>query len=243
MHLIKVNAINSTNSFGREMFRENPQLPATCIVAKNQLSGRGQRGTVWTSQPGENLTFSIVYPKPGISPDHQFLLSAAVATCIVEALKQFDLPRLKVKWPNDIMSANRKIGGILIENVITEGKVAASVIGVGLNVNQRNFPGLPDAGSMYAVSGKKYDLEEVLERLLQELEKELAQLSNKRAAEILTHYKSHLFRMQVPSTFQLPDNKLFTGMIADVSLSGKLLVRTEEELLKEFDLKEVRLCF
>ena len=141
------------------------------------------------------------------------------------------------------MSANRKIGGILIENVITEGKVAASVIGVGLNVNQKDFPGLPDAGSMYAVSGKKYDLEEVLERLLQELEKELAQLSNKRAAEILTHYKSHLFRMQVPSTFQLLDNKLFTGMIADVSLSGKLLVRTEEELLKEFDLKEVRLCF
>ena len=243
MHLIKVNAINSTNSFGREMFRENPQLPATCIIAKNQLSGRGQRGTVWNSKPGENLTFSIVYPKPGISPDHQFLLSAAVATTLVKALKQFELPRLKVKWPNDIMSANRKIGGILIENVLNEGKVAASVIGVGLNVNQQVFPGLPDAGSMASVSGRKFDLEEVLALLLKELEKELAQLSNKRAGEILTDYKKELFRIQVPSTFELPDKKLFTGMIANVSLSGKLLIRTEDELLKEFDLKEVRLCF
>ncbi|SDL56676.1 BirA family transcriptional regulator, biotin operon repressor / biotin-[acetyl-CoA-carboxylase] ligase [Salinimicrobium catena] len=243
MHLIKVNAINSTNSFGREMFRENPQLPATCIVAKNQLSGRGQRGTVWNSEPGENLTFSIVYPKPGISPDHQFLLSAAVATTIVEALDQFELPRLKVKWPNDIMSANYKIGGVLIENVLNDGKVAASIIGVGLNVNQKAFSGLPQAGSMFSVTQKRFDLDEVLAVLLYALEKELDQLSNKRAAEILTDYKSQLFRIHVPSTFELPDKTLFTGMIADVSLSGKLLVRTEEELLKEFDLKEVRLCF
>ena len=243
MHLIKVNAINSTNSFAREMYRENPKMPPTCIVAKKQLQGRGQRGTVWDAEEGKNLTFSVVYPKPGILPAHQFLLSAAVATALVTALKKYDLPRLKLKWPNDIMSANLKIGGILIENVISEGRVAASVIGVGLNVNQRDFIGLPSAGSMGSVSGKEFDLLEVLEVLLRELEASLDQLSEKTSEEILTAYKTHLFRMKVPSTFQLPDGKLMTGMIADVSLSGKLLVQGEGEELKEFDLKEIKLCY
>jgi BirA family transcriptional regulator, biotin operon repressor / biotin---[acetyl-CoA-carboxylase] ligase len=243
MHLIKVSAINSTNSFGREMFRENPKMSATCIVAKNQLQGRGQRGTTWNSQPGLNLTFSVVYPAPGISPGQQFLLSAAVATALVRALENYHLPRLRVKWPNDIMSANFKLGGILIENVITEAKVAASVIGIGLNVNQKDFPGLPGAGSMFSVSGNKFNLDEVLNLLLKELDNELMVLSEKRADEILKAYKSRLFRMQVPSTFELPDKTLLTGVIADVSPVGKLMVRCEEKLLREFDLKEVRLLY
>lgn len=243
MHLIKVSAINSTNSFGREMFRENPAMPATCVVAENQLQGRGQRGTTWNAEPGQNLTFSIIYPKPGISPGQQFLLSAAVATAIVKALEQFQLPRLRVKWPNDIMSANRKLGGILIENVITEARVVASVIGIGLNVNQQVFPGLPGAGSMRSVSQKEYNLDDVLQLLLDVLEKELGLLSDKRSEEIMEAYKSRLFRMEVPSTFELPDKTLLTGVITNVSPGGKLVVRCEEELLREFDLKEVRLLF
>lgn len=243
MHLIKVSAINSTNSFGREMFRENPAMPATCVIAENQMQGRGQRGTVWNAEPGQNLTFSIIYPKPGISPGHQFLLSAAVATSVVKALDNFNLPRLRVKWPNDIMSANLKLGGILIENVISEAKVTASVIGIGLNVNQRAFKALPNAGSMSSVSGKEFDREEVLQLLLKELDRELKMISDKRAEEILKAYKSRLFRMQVPSTFELPDKTLFPGVITDVTRTGKLVVRCEEELLREFDLKEVRLLF
>ena len=243
MHLIKVNAINSTNSFAREMYRENSKMEATCIVAKKQLQGRGQRGTVWNSEEGKNLTFSVIYPNPGISPGDQFLLSAAVATALIKALANYNLPRLKVKWPNDIMSANLKIGGILIENVISEARVAASIIGIGLNVNQQDFVELPSAGSMQSVSGKEFDLSEVLNFLLKELEIALENLSEKTSEEILTAYKKHLFRMQVPSTFQLPDGKLFPGIIADVLLSGKLLVRVEDGKLKEFDLKEIKLCY
>ena len=243
MHLIKVNAINSTNSFGREMFRANPMMPATCIVAEKQLQGRGQRGTIWESIPGQNLTFSVVYPKPGIPPGHQFLLSATVATSIVRTLASFNLPKLKVKWPNDIMSANSKIGGILIENVITEGKVVASIIGIGLNVNQTNFEGLPFAGSMKTASGIQFNTQEVLELLLKDLEKDLDELSGKNSEEILKAYKKHLFRKQIPSTFQLPDATYFSGMIVDVFLNGKLLVKTEDDLLKEYDLKEIKLCY
>lgn len=243
MHLIKVNAINSTNSFGREMFRSNPAMPPTCIVAERQLQGRGQRGTVWESKPGQNLTFSVVYPHPRILPAQQFLLSATVATSIVRSLNTLELPKLKVKWPNDIMSANLKIGGILIENVITEGRVVASVIGIGLNVNQTKFEGLPQAGSMKTASGREFNTQEVLNLLLKDLEGALNELSEKRSEEILSDYKKQLFRKQVPSTFQLPDETYFSGMIVDVFVSGKLLVKTEDDLLKEYDLKEIKLCY
>ena len=178
-----------------------------------------------------------------ILPGSQFVLSAAVANSLVKALEKFDLPKLKVKWPNDIMSANLKIGGILIENVISEGKVAATVIGVGLNVNQEEFVGLPGAGSMNSVSGKYFDLDKVLDQLLEVLEESLYALNSRSSEAVLKEYKKHLFRMQIPSTFQLPDESYFTGMIADVTPAGKLLVKTEDELFQEYDLKEIRLCY
>ena len=243
MHLIKVDAINSTNSFGRELFKENPAMQPTCIWAKVQLEGRGQRGTVWSSETGKNLTFSVVFPKPCIDIAKQFLLSAAVATALVEGLQKFSLPGVKVKWPNDIMSANKKIAGILIENVIADAKIAASVIGVGLNVNQEYFPDLPAAGSMFSVCGSEFDLEKVLTRVLQRIEVAITSLKSENSEAILKGYKNHLFRKQIASTFQLPDGTFFSGMICDVTPSGKLLIKTEEEFIKEFDLKEVKLCF
>ena len=244
MHLIKVSAINSTNSFARELLKENPQLPLTCIVAKKQLQGRGQRGTSWDAEEGKNLTFSVFFPRPNVSPANQFLLSATVATSLLRALEKFELPRLKVKWPNDILSANQKLAGILIENILSEGKVVGSIIGVGLNVNQESFKELPQAGSMKSISGQEYNLEEVLNVVLQEMEDNFQKLSEDNSDEILSTYKNHLFRRLVPSTFKEPDGKLFTGMILDVTQSGKLVVQRDgEENPSEYDLKEVSLCY
>ncbi|WP_029038417.1 biotin--[acetyl-CoA-carboxylase] ligase [Salinimicrobium xinjiangense] len=242
MHLIKVNAINSTNSFARELYREKPHLPLTCIVAKKQLQGRGQRGTVWDAEEGKNLTFSVFLPKPQFPPSHQFLLSAAVAVSLVNSLKNFDLPNVKVKWPNDILSANKKIAGILIENILSEGKVAGSIIGVGLNVNQENFVNLPQAGSMKTLAKQEYDPGLVLDTILKDMEKAFQDLSEEKTNDILTSYQDLLFRRNIPSTFELPRGDLFTGMITGVTPQGKLLVKDEEEL-KEFDLKEIRLCY
>ncbi|UZH54428.1 biotin--[acetyl-CoA-carboxylase] ligase [Salinimicrobium tongyeongense] len=244
MHLIKVSAINSTNSFARELLKENPHLPLTCIVAKKQTQGRGQRGTTWSAEGGKNLTFSVFLPRPNISPVQQFVLSATIATSVISALEKFELPRLKVKWPNDILSANQKLAGILIENIISEGKVTGSIIGVGLNVNQEEFGGLPQAGSMKTVTGKEFRLEEVLDVVLRELEKGFSELSEENSEEILNTYKNALFRRLVPSTFRDAQGSLFTGMILDVSPSGKLRVQREEkEEVTEFDLKEVSLCY
>ena len=243
MHLIKVDAINSTNSFTRELLKENPGLPLTCVVAKKQLQGRGQRGTTWEAEEGKNLTFSVFLPKPGIGPAHQFLLSATVAVSLVSALEKFNLPRIRVKWPNDILSANQKIAGILIENILAEGKVMGSIIGVGLNVNQDEFEGLPQAGSMKSVTRNEFNPEVVLEVVLKEMESGFQELAEVNSEVILKDYQKHLFRRLIPSTFKKPDGKLFTGIILGVTPTGKLLVQAEEGVTTEYDLKEISLCY
>ena len=118
MHNIKVNATESTNSLAREWFNTNKNDYPICITAHHQTSGRGQRGATWVSNAGENLTFSVIYPKPNVEIGDQFLISAAVGLHIIKALKQLKINNLKLKWPNDIMADGYKIGGVLIENIL-----------------------------------------------------------------------------------------------------------------------------
>ena len=243
MRIIKVDAIDSTNSYARELFRKNSSVESFCVVAKEQLKGRGQRGTSWNAKPGQNLTFSVLLPQPTVSLSHQFLLSAAVATSMVRALRLLNIPKLKLKWPNDIMSANFKIGGILIENIVSEGELAASILGIGLNVNQTDFGDLPSASSLKLVTGQHYMLEELLDGILTVISRDLEGISDTNAEAILEAYKRKLFRKGMVSTFQRQDRTFFSGIIEDISLEGFLRVRTDRGVQEEFDLKEVRLCY
>ncbi|HSI69615.1 MAG TPA: biotin--[acetyl-CoA-carboxylase] ligase, partial [Gillisia sp.] len=170
MRIIKVSATESTNNFAREWFVANSVTSPVVIIAREQTKGRGQRGAGWVSNAGENLTFSIIYPLPKVEIQDQFIISAGVGLAILRALNSLKINKLKLKWPNDIMAANFKIGGILIENILSNGVIAASIIGIGLNVNQLDFPGLPKAASLALVTGKQYDLEEVLSLVIKEVE-------------------------------------------------------------------------
>lgn len=243
MRIIKVDAIDSTSSLARDLFREKAVEEPFCVVANEQLKGRGQRGSSWNSKPGQNLTFSVLLPKLQVSLSHQFLLSAAVATSIINVLQRLNIPKLKLKWPNDIMSANYKIGGILIENIVSEGVLSASILGVGLNVNQTDFPGLPAASSMKLSTGQAFSTDELLEKILNKIEADFKEISDESAEGIMETYKKKLFRKGLVSTFQKRDMSFFTGIIEDVTLSGLLVVRTESNDREEFDLKEVRLCY
>lgn len=243
MHLIKVDATDSTNSLARQWWKENQRNSMACIWALNQLQGRGQRGTIWNAQAGQNLTFSVVVPYPEISLPYQFLLSACVATSIATVLQNLALPKITVKWPNDIMAGNSKVGGILIENIITQNKYAAAIVGIGLNVNQQDFSELPNAGSLRMASGREFDLEALLNLILNQLETDLGQIKDEYWEAIMKHYKGMLFRINCPSTFELPSKQLFTGVITDVRLDGKLVVQTQDDQLRNYDIKEIRLRY
>lgn len=243
MRIIKVNAINTTNDFARNLYAGKSDFKPSCVWALNQTHGRGQRGAGWEANPGQNLTFSILYPKIQVEVDRQFLLSAAVSVAVVKALENFNIPNLKVKWPNDIMSGNFKIGGILIENILKNNEMSASVIGIGLNVNQVEFPDLPQAASLKMLTGISYNLEEVLAGLLDSVKGSLDSISIHNQSKVLEEYAEKMFRKDVVSTFQYPDNSYLTGIIRGVTTTGRLNVEIENSVFKTFDLKELKLMY
>jgi BirA family biotin operon repressor/biotin-[acetyl-CoA-carboxylase] ligase len=243
MRIIKLNAIDSTNSFLRQLSTEESVEDFTVVVAEYQTDGRGQMGTQWQSQNDKNLMFSVFKEVSGLSVKSHFYLSMAVSLAVFEALKVFQISALKIKWPNDILSEQQKLCGILIENVIKQNKLQSSIIGIGLNVNQTQFNDLPNATSMQLISGNHFDRDYVLQELLKQL-KYFFSLLNPKSCHILKDaYESNLFRKDKPSTFKDNDGNLFSGYIKGVSNSGHLNVLVEDDIVKSFELKEVQLLF
>ncbi|MDX1544416.1 MAG: biotin--[acetyl-CoA-carboxylase] ligase [Christiangramia sp.] len=243
MRIIKVNAIDSTNSFVREFYEGNNDFEPVCVRAICQKRGRGQRGSSWESKAGENLTFSILYPQKKLNISRHFLLSATISLAVLKALHELQIPELKVKWPNDILSARRKVGGILIENIVKTEGIVASIIGIGLNVNQEEFKGLPKAGSLKSISGNNFDLDELMNRILFTIQSKLKELPLVTANQILEDYAQNMFRLNMVSAFSSPEGKHFNGIIRGVTKDGKLNLEIEEGLFKTFDLKEVQLLY
>lgn len=243
MQLIKLNATDSTNAYLKNMLLANALEDFTVATASAQLEGRGQMGTIWISEPGKNLTFSVLKYHDGLRAIDQFRVNISVSVAIYEALSQINIPDLMIKWPNDIMSGRNKICGILIENILSGPHINASVIGIGLNVNQLSFKNLPDVSSLKLLMGITFDLDELLFRIVDRLKINLGALMEDSFEALRDSYGSKLFRKDKPSTFRNAKGELFMGFIKGVSSSGKLLILTEDEIVQEFDLKQVRLLF
>ena len=243
MYIIKLNAIDSTNSYLKAMASVNLPKDFTVVVADHQTQGRGQMGTTWQTEDGKNLTASVFKAFGFVDVEKQFYISMAVALSICKALEIFKISQLSIKWPNDILSANKKICGTLIENVIKENQLKGSIIGFGLNVNQKYFDNLPKASSMSLLTGVVYNKDEVLSQILKQLQYYFAILESKDYEKLKVEYESLLFRKDKPSTFKNEDGTTFSGIIKGITETGKLNVWTEDDIVKTFDLKQVTLLY
>lgn len=243
MHIIKLNAIDSTNAYLKAISIKKLPKDFTVVVAEKQTMGRGQMGTQWQSEASKNLTLSVFKDVSFLDVKQQFYISKVIALAIISTLEDLKIPKLSIKWPNDILSADQKIAGVLIENVIKSNKLTGSIIGIGLNVNQKFFDDLPQASSLNVLTGIVYDRDEVMFTLLKHVERNLKQLETLDFDTITKAYKSRLFRVQKPSTFETPDKNRFVGYIEGVSEDGKLQVLLEDNVIKGFDLKEIILCY
>lgn len=240
MYTIKLDATDSTNRYLKNLMLSNSLEDLTVAVADKQTLGRGQSGTQWLSQPGKNLTFSILKKFDNFIIDHQFHLNMVVSLAILDSLKAFRIPNLKIKWPNDILSDRSKISGILIENMVKGHQIKASIIGIGLNVNQTDFNGLFNATSLKLLLGRSHDLDGVLNELLENLSNYLKRLESGRFIQLTRRYEEALFMLEEEGTFQGSDGKMFKGTIKGVTKTGRLQVAIGQGPLKEFDLKEIK---
>ncbi|GLB52093.1 biotin--[acetyl-CoA-carboxylase] ligase [Neptunitalea chrysea] len=243
MNLIKLNATESTNSYLRGLLRETNLQDHTVVLTKEQTRGRGQMGTQWVSEPDKNLTFSVYKKLHCLAIDEQFYISMAISIAIYKALSKMGVPNLYIKWPNDILSLNCKICGILIESIIKQDKLVSVIAGVGLNVNQLEFAGLQSVSSLKRLTGVSYNVEEVLHEIISEFYVVIKLLEDQKLEEIKSTYESLLFRKDKPSTFKDMNGNLFMGFIRRVNNIGKLVIELEDREEKEFDLKEVKLLY
>lgn len=242
MRIIKLNAIDSTNEYLRELISREDVADYTIVTAKNQTRGRGQMGTVWSSEDSKNLTFSVFKDLSMHDVEFPFYICMAISLAILKTFKSLNIPDLRIKWPNDILSADKKICGILIENVI-KNKLNSTIIGIGINVNQTKFVDLPKASSLKNITGVHYNLDEILQLVIKHTKAYSLLLEQEKYDFVKNEYETSLFRKNKPSTFKDAKGILFSGFIKGVTKYGKLQVILEDQIVKKFDLKEITLLY
>ncbi len=243
MKIFKVDAIDSTNSYMKELLASNKLEDFTVVVANEQFAGRGQQGAVWQSEPGKNLTVSILKKLNGFPVDHSFDLSMMVSLSVLNLLRSLEIPEITVKWPNDIMSGNAKVCGVLLQNVLQGAVIKETIIGIGLNVNQKSFENLPNAASLKMLSGRIFDLDLLLRELLRELQDVFTGFKKKDREKLKETYENALFKRNVPVTFELGDGSLLMGIVQGVMPDGRLSVLHENGALGTYGLKEIRMRY
>jgi BirA family transcriptional regulator, biotin operon repressor / biotin---[acetyl-CoA-carboxylase] ligase len=237
-HTIRLEQTNSTNFYLQELVVAQRPPEGTMVVAKEQTQGRGQRDNKWESTGGENLTFSFVVYPGYLKADMQFMLSKFVALALLDTLTQYT-DNVKIKWPNDLLIGKKKIAGILIENKITGFSITTSVIGIGLNINQEAFPEhLPMASSLKNESGQLYNLETILQQLIENLNKRYQQLKQSRFDILDADYLKSLYQHNVFANYQ-DSSRIFSARIAAIDKDGRLCLVTENNEMLKFAFKEV----
>ncbi len=242
MKLIKLDAIDSTNEFLKGLSSNQKIENFTVVTAENQTKGKGQMGSFWTSEPSKNLIMSVLVKDFLVETSWVFNINIVVSVTVIQALEILKIPELSIKWPNDIMSYSKKIGGILIENSIKSNGTIVSIVGLGLNVNQTDFEDLPKASSLSVICKTNFDKEEILLKIIEKLEQNI-QFWNKNSDLLKKEYSNKLFKKGIPIPFSDQNNHNFMGIIQGVNAIGKLQILLENDSISDFDIKEIQMLY
>ena len=226
--IIHIAETDSTNRWLRERGGEGDMV----VVADYQTAGKGQGNNSWESEWGKNLLFSVLYHPQRIPANRQFHISMAVSLAIADALGEH-IGDVSIKWPNDIYWRNAKICGILIENRLLGQTIRDSIIGVGVNVNQRQFhSNAPNPVSLWQIHGHETDLELLLQSILDKFTLYI----NKK--EIKTQYLHQLYRRKGFHPYADKEGS-FMAEIVDVEDDGHLLLCDDNGQQRRYAFKEV----
>ena len=241
-NIIELDVVDSTNNYASKLVAEMEVLEGTVLIAHFQGEGKGQRGNVWTSEPGKNLTFSLVLKPKKVSPSEAFVISKIVSLAICKYLETVVEEDVFIKWPNDIYVGEKKICGILIENQFKGKNFENAIIGIGLNVNQTNFQNLPRVTSLILELKKELELRSVIEVLLKSVEICYLRFQREGISEIHEEYLTNLLFIDEMRRYKTSQGKII-GKIVNVLSNGKVEIETKEGQLFNFGIKELAFEF
>ncbi len=221
-----IKTTNSTSTLLKQLAAEGN--PPDFIYAGYQTAGRGQTGNSWESEEGKNLLCSILLP-----PDKNlYFLNIAVGVALLRVIGE----DFSIKWPNDIYWQDKKAAGILIENAIIGNEIKYSIAGIGLNVNQTEFKSdAPNPVSLKQIRGREYDIESLMNRVLEEVHKVL----NEPEQDIWSYYKSHLYRREGWYPYE-DKNGVFEAHIEDVLPTGEIVLKDRQGKERNYHFKQIR---
>ncbi len=224
--IIRVEATDSTNNYAKQLVSTNEITSTSVIMTQNQLCGRGQQQNTWESEVGKNLTISLVLFPNWLPASHQFYLSMVVALGVADFLK-LHLDTVAIKWPNDIYVGDKKICGILIENTIWGNNLKYAICGIGVNINQQKFySDAPNPISLSNCTGSLYDLDALLQELLECVTHRYLQLQNQQLECLNEAYLKALYRKDEVHQFE-DARGVFLGEIVGVTEFGQLRIKVE----------------
>jgi len=207
-------------------------------MAESQYAGRGQQNNKWHSEPGKNLTFSILLKPSFLSVNEQFSLNIATSVGIIKALEKVLGQGVKIKWPNDVYFNDGKLGGVLIENMVQGQQIKNTIIGIGLNVNQTDFdPSVPNPASVKQILHKDYDAKVLLSEICGCIEAAYLMLKAGNISKLKAFYLQNLYWLNELKRFK-SNGEQFEGSIKDVTANGQLIVSIDDEL-RLFNFKEI----
>ncbi|WP_372793594.1 biotin--[acetyl-CoA-carboxylase] ligase [Lutibacter sp.] len=241
MNIIKLNAIDSTNSYLKGLAVKSFIESYTVVIAEHQTEGRGQMGTTWVSDNGKNLTFSVLINFKTFKVQDQFYLSMAVSLAVLNSVKMNVKTPIAIKWPNDILAGKDKLAGILIENVLSGNFIKQSIVGIGLNVNQQVFSNsIGRATSLKMISGINFDNDLLLAEIITSIRYFVGYIERNEFKQLKVLYLESLYQFNKPTMFEDKIGTVFLGKIVDVFEDGKLVVEFENEKTHKFNLKEIK---
>ncbi len=243
-NIIHIPSVDSTNNYAVQQVVNSESNEGDVIITTNQKKGKGQGANNWESEPGSNLTFSLVLKPKFVTPSNQFVLtqviSLAISDLIIEHLKSVDDGHVKIKWPNDIYINEKKVAGILIQNFIVGNSIDYSIVGIGLNINQREF--ISDARNPVSLIhhlNRKTDINSLLDELLEKISSRYEVLKmDYDFSKLRKEYLDRLFKMRSWSKYR-DDKGDFEGKIVDVDEFGRLEISTRSGNTRIYMFKEV----
>ena len=243
--LIRLDSVDSTNKLAAELLAQGKLSHGAVILADEQTAGRGQRGRIWRSGSGLDLTASVVLRTENLKASEQFVLAKIAALAVYDVVANAltvavdrSSDRVRIKWPNDILVERRKISGILIKNEIVGGLVMNSVVGIGINVNSGDLDAEFNATSLRMETGLEHDRIGLLEHLCQRLEFRL-DLWRTDPDALAGAYTGLLWSRGRYTDLEL-DGQPFSARPMDVDEDGRLLVEDENGKVQVFGYDRLR---
>lgn len=228
-NLIKLSKVDSTNTYLKAMVsKSEPLAEGTVIMAEDQYAGRGQQDMTWIAEPKKNLTFSLLLKPTFLKINEQFVLNMLVCIAIKDVLQKYTNRQVHVKWPNDIYLDNKKLGGILIENLLAGTAYKSAIVGIGLNINQQHFPTelALKATSLYQILQADVNLIQLLAEICSHIESGYLKLKAGQYQDLKQTYVGNLLNYNKNAWYKHGD-QVFEARITGITEAGQLVLSTD----------------